>query len=117
MLITVLKSKIHRATITDAKLEYEGSLAIDKKLMASAKLTAGEKIQVVNFNNRNRFETYVIEAPSGCGQIGLRGPAARLGQPGDKISIFSWAHMTPIEAKKFKPSLVYVDGKNKVRKP
>ena len=110
MLVTILKSKIHLATITDAQLDYMGSIGIGKELMEAAGLIAGEKVQVLNSDNGNRFETYVIEGEKG--EISLRGPAARLGRIGDKVIILAYGQLKVDEAKKFKPNLVFVDEKN-----
>ena len=113
MLIFVLKSKIHMATITDTQLHYEGSIGIDKDLIAAAGLTAGEKVQVLNFNNGQRFETYVIEG--GKGEISLRGPAARLGKKGEKLIILAYGLAEEKEAKTFKPRIIKVDDNNSIR--
>ena len=114
MLITVLKSKIHMVTITSTELYYVGSIAIDKKLIKAAGLFPGEKVAVLNFDNGQRFETYVIEGAEG--QIELRGPAARLGKKGQKLIILSYGMMTPKEYRKFKAKIVFVDEKNKAKK-
>ena len=112
MQITILKSKIHRATITGADLNYEGSISIDKKLLEAANIMPYELVQVVNINNGQRFETYAIDDEPGGGQIKLNGAAARLGHVGDTIIILCYATMSSDEAKKFKPSIVKVDSKN-----
>jgi aspartate 1-decarboxylase len=112
MQITILKSKIHRATITGADLNYEGSISIDKKLLEAANILPYELVQVVDINNGQRFETYAIEDEPGGGQIKLNGAAARLGHVGDLIIILSYATLSVDEAKKFKPSIVQVDSKN-----
>ena len=112
MFITVLKSKIHMATITSTELYYVGSIAIDKRLLKAAGMYPGEKAAVLNFDNGNRFETYIIEGKPG--EIGLRGPAARLGKSGQKLIILSYALLTPSEIKKFKPKIVFVDDKNRI---
>ncbi len=91
-----------------------GSIAIDKKLLQAAGLVAGEKVAVLNFDNGHRFETYIIEGKAG--EIGLRGPAARLGKKGEKVIILSYALMTPSEQKKFKPKIVFVDKFNQIKK-
>jgi len=109
----MLKSKIHMAKISDTHLYYEGSIAIDKELMAASGLLAGEKVQVLNFNNSSRFETYVIEGVKG--EISLRGPAAKLGKKGDKVIIISYALLEPDEAKTHKPKIVLVDERNEVK--
>lgn len=114
MLIEILKSKIHRARVTEANLQYAGSITIDEKLMAAANLLAGEKVQVVNLHNGLRFETYVIKGKKNSGVICLNGPAARLGQVGDLVIILAYAQMSPEEAKKFHPKLVQVNEKNRL---
>ncbi|MBN2057852.1 MAG: aspartate 1-decarboxylase [Candidatus Saganbacteria bacterium] len=113
MLLTILKSKIHLAKVTDNQLYYEGSIGICKDLMKACGLLAGEKVQVLNFNNSNRFETYVIEGQKG--EISLRGPAAKLGKKGDKLIILAYALMDPNEAKMFKPKVIKVDDRNELR--
>ena len=115
MLIEVLKSKIHRARVTEANLQYAGSITIDEKLMEAANLITGEKVQVVNLHNGLRFETYVIKGKKNSGVICLNGPAARLGQVGDLVIILAYAQMSPEEAKKFHPKLVKVNEKNKLK--
>ena len=114
MLRKVCKSKIHRATITDANLNYEGSLTIDVQLMKSADILANEMVQVVNINNGERFETYVIEGKKGSGDICLNGAAARLGLPGDKVIIISYGYIDPEENKNFTPLMIKVNEKNQV---
>lgn len=112
MQITMLKSKIHRATVTDANLDYVGSITIDEKLMKEANVLENEKVQIVNINNGERFETYVIKGPSGKGDICLNGAAARLVQPKDKIIIMSYCIIDENEAKSFNPKVVFVDENN-----
>ena len=107
MLIEVLKSKIHRITVTDADLNYIGSITLDKKLIDAANLVVGEKVQIVNINNGERLETYVIEGVKGSGEVSLNGPAARKVQKGDIIIIISYAQMDLKSAKSFKPTLVF----------
>ena len=107
MLIEVLKSKIHRITVTDADLNYIGSITLDKKLIDAANLVVGEKVQIVNINNGERLETYVIEGAKGSGDVSLNGPAARKVQKGDIIIIISYAQMDLKSAKSFKPTLVF----------
>jgi len=109
-----MKSKIHRATITGAELNYEGSISIDKKLMEAAGIYPHEKVQVVNLNNGSRLETYVIEAEPDSGEICMNGPAARLGLKGDIIIIISYCHLHHEEAAKHKPIIIKVDEKNKL---
>ena len=116
MLITVCKSKIHRAVVTEADLNYEGSITIDEKLMVAAGILPYELVHVLNLNNGSRFETYVIEGKAGSRVVCLNGPAARLGQVGDVLLIISYCLVDEKEAKKHKPKLVYVDGKNKIIK-
>ncbi|MDP4269843.1 MAG: aspartate 1-decarboxylase [Bacteroidota bacterium] len=116
MLIEVLKSKIHRATITDANLNYIGSITIDQDLMDAANLIAGEKVQVVNNNNGERLETYIITGERGTGTVCLNGAAARKAQPGDIVIIVSYAQMDFEEAKTFQPSIIFPDSDNKLVK-
>ena len=113
MLISILKSKIHCATVTEANLNYMGSITIDKNLMDAAGLMAGEHVHVVNNNNGERIETYVIEGEAGKGDICLNGAAARKFQPGDIIIIMSYAMMSPEEANTFKPQIVFPDEQNR----
>ncbi|MFH1387015.1 MAG: aspartate 1-decarboxylase [bacterium] len=110
MLITILKSKIHMATITSTLLNYEGSIAIDPDLLKAAGLLAGEKVQILNFNNGIRFETYVISGEKG--EISLRGPAARLGRVGEKVIIIAYGLIEEKKAKKTKPKIIHVNNKN-----
>ena len=112
MQIEVLKSKIHRVTVTDADLNYIGSITLDRELIDAANLVVGEKVQVVNVNNGERLETYVIEGKSGSAEVTLNGPAARKVQKGDVIIIISYAQMDVEEAKSFKPSLLFPNEKN-----
>lgn len=107
MRIEVLKSKIHRVKITQAELHYVGSITIDEALMEAANLIEGEKVQVVNINNGERLETYVIKGDRNTGTICLNGPAARKAQVGDVVIIISYASMELEEAKKFKPTLIF----------
>jgi aspartate 1-decarboxylase len=109
MHIEICKSKIHKATITDANLQYVGSITIDEDLMDAANLIEYEKVQVVNINNGERLETYVIKGERGSGTICLNGPAARKAVVGDVVIIISYASMDFEEAKSFKPSLVFPD--------
>jgi len=109
MNIQVLKSKIHRVTVTGADLNYVGSITIDESLMEAANIIEGEKVQIVNNNNGERIETYVIKGVRNSGKIELNGAAARRVQPGDIIIIFSYATMDFEEAKTFKPWLVFPD--------
>ncbi|MBR3454653.1 MAG: aspartate 1-decarboxylase [Bacteroidaceae bacterium] len=109
MMIEVLKSKIHCARVTEANLHYMGSITIDEDLMDAAKLIAGEKVQVVNNNNGERFDTYIIKGERGSGCICLNGAAARKVQVGDIVIIMSYALMDFEEAKHFKPAVVFPD--------
>jgi len=112
--LTMLKSKIHRATVTESNLNYMGSITIDEELMEAADILPNEKVQVVNNNNGARFETYVIKGPRGSGVICLNGAAARLVQPGDLVIIISYAIMDAGEARTYRPAVVMVDGRNKI---
>jgi aspartate 1-decarboxylase len=114
MLLTIHKSKIHRATITQANLNYVGSITIDEDLMEAANFYEGEKVQIVNNNNGERLETYVIKGKRGSGEICLNGAAARRAEVGDVVIIIAYALMTPEEAKAYKPSVVFVDADNKI---
>ncbi len=116
MEIAILKSKIHRATVTEANLNYVGSITIDEALMDAANLIEYEKVQVVNNNNGERLETYIIKGERHSGVICLNGAAARKVQPGDIVIIIAYATMEFEAAKKFKPALVFPDAKNKIEK-
>jgi aspartate 1-decarboxylase len=117
MWIELLKSKIHRATVTDANLNYEGSITIDTDLIYAAKLMVNEKVSIVNNNNGERFETYVIPGEKGSGIICLNGAAARKVQKGDIIIIMSYALMTQEEAASFKPTVINLtDSTNLIKK-
>ncbi len=113
MLLTIFKSKIHRATITEANLNYVGSITIDEDLLDAANLMEGEKVQIVNNNNGERIETYVIKGERGSGQVCLNGAAARRAEVGDVVIIISYALMTPEEAKNFIPTVVFPDEQNR----
>ncbi|AJA49292.1 aspartate 1-decarboxylase [Clostridium pasteurianum DSM 525 = ATCC 6013] len=114
MKLSMLKSKIHRATITEAKLNYVGSITIDIDLMKEANILEYEKIQVVNINNGSRIETYVIAGESGSGVICLNGAAARYAQPGDKVILMTYCEMEEEEAKLHKPVVVFVKDDNSI---
>jgi aspartate 1-decarboxylase len=114
MTIEVLKSKIHRAKITQAELHYVGSIAIDEDLLDAANLIAGEKVTIVNVNNGERLETYIIKGERGSGTVCLNGPAARKAQPGDIVIIFSYASMDFEEARKFQPWIIFPTPDNKL---
>ncbi len=109
MTIEVLKSKIHRVTVTEANLDYVGSITIDEDLMEAANLVAGEKVTIADIDNGARLDTYVIRGERGSGAIGINGAAARKVQPGDKIIVISYALMDFEEAKTFKPWVVFPD--------
>lgn len=114
MTLSMMKSKIHRAIVTEAELNYVGSITIDKTLMEAAKILPNEKVLVVNNNNGERFETYVIEGEADTGTICLNGAAARLAQPGDTVIIITFAQMEEQEAKEHRPRVVFVDAKNRI---
>ncbi|MGD9872718.1 MAG: aspartate 1-decarboxylase [Kiritimatiellia bacterium] len=110
----ILKSKIHRATITDANLNYEGSLGIDDNLLKAADILPGEQVHVLNLNNGSRLITYAIRSPAGSGAIVLNGAAARLGAAGDQVIILTYANATAAEAATWNPQVIMVDSKNKI---
>jgi aspartate 1-decarboxylase len=112
--IEVLKSKIHRAVITEANLNYVGSLTVDEDLMDAAGLIENEKIQVVNINNGSRIETYLISGKRGSGICCLNGPAARMGAVGDIVIVISYGRMEFEKAKAFKPKIVFLKDGNKI---
>ncbi len=109
----MLRSKIHRATLTGTDLHYEGSIAIDRELIDAAELLPGEQVQVLNLNNAERIITYVIEAPRGSGTVMLNGPAARLAVPGDLVIVISYCAVSDEEARSMKPTVVQVDEANR----
>ena len=109
MQIEVLKSKIHRDTVTEARLDYIGSITIDEALLDAANIISGERDYIVNNNNGARLDTYTIPGPRGSGVICLNGAAARLVQPGDIVIIMSYATMTPDEARAFRPTVIFPD--------
>jgi aspartate 1-decarboxylase len=110
----MLKSKIHRATLTGVDLDYEGSIAIDRDLMAAADMLPGEQVHVLNLSNAQRLITYVIEAPAGSGMMLLNGPAARLGIKGDMVVVISYAALDESEVRNHRPTIVHVDGQNRI---
>jgi aspartate 1-decarboxylase len=110
----MMKSKIHRATVTDANLNYVGSITIDTDLMEAADLLEWEQVAVVDIDNGNRFETYVIPGAAGSGAMCLNGAAARLVHPGDRIIVISYADYEPAELDGFSPSIVHVDRSNRI---
>ena len=115
MQIELLKCKIHRATVTDANLNYEGSITLDRALMDAAGILPFEKVGILDIHNGARFDTYVIEGEPNSGTICLNGAAARMVQKGDLIIIVSYISMTPEEAKTWKPTVVKGDSQNKLR--
>jgi aspartate 1-decarboxylase len=116
MEIEIVKSKIHRVRITEADINYVGSITIDEDLMDAANLIENEKVQVVNINNGERLETYVIKGKRDTGTICLNGPAARKGVVGDIVIVISYAHIDFEEAKKFMPSFIFPDENNRLKK-
>ena len=109
MTIEVLKSKIHRVTVTEARLDYIGSITIDSLLLEAANIHPGERVYIVNNNNGQRLDTYTIPGEPGSGTICLNGAAARLVQPGDIVIIMAYASMTPEEARTFRPAVIFPD--------
>ena len=114
MFRTMLKSKIHRATVTQADLHYVGSVTIDADLMEAADLLPGEQVAIVDVNNGARLETYVIEGPRGSGIIGINGAAARLVHEGDLVILISYCTLTDAEAREMRPKVVFVDAANRI---
>ncbi len=111
----MLRSKIHRATVTDSNLEYEGSITVDPVLLEKAGILPYEQVSVSNLNNGERFETYVIPGKPGAGEIVLNGPTARKGLKGDKVIVFCYEFFSEDELKTFKPTIILVDENNRVR--
>lgn len=116
MLRTMLKSKIHGATVTEANLKYTGSITIDAKLLKAADMLAGERVQIVNLNNGSRVETYVLAGKTGSGTICMNGAAARWAHKGDTVIIISYCQADEEEIRKIKPKIVFVDSKNRIKK-
>jgi aspartate 1-decarboxylase len=114
MLRTMLKSKIHRATVTQANLHYVGSVTVDEALMAAADLLPGEQVSIVDVTNGARLETYVITGERDSGVIGINGAAAHLVHPGDLVILLSYAQLTSAEATAYRPRIVFVDGDNRI---
>lgn len=114
MMLSMLRAKISHATITDTQLHYEGSIVIDQAVLEKVGLLAGERVQILNTNTGSRFDTYILPGQPGGGQIGLRGPAARLGQAGDKVMILSYGLVEENEAKKMAPKIVTLGEGNKI---
>lgn len=117
MLRTMFKSKIHRATVTEANLNYVGSITIDEELLRAADILEGEQVHVVNVNNGARFETYTIAGQPGSGVICLNGAAARLAHPGDIVIIITYAQLNEAELQGFQPTVAHVDGQNRLISP
>ena len=116
MQITMLKGKIHRATVVQAELDYVGSITVDEELLEQAGIMEYEMVQVVDIDNGNRLETYTIAGERGSGMICLNGAAARCVSVGDKVILMAYAQMTPEEAKEHKPKVVFVDDHNSIRR-
>ena len=114
MTVTMLKSKIHRATVTQAELDYVGSITVDIALLEQAGIFEYEKVQIVDVNNGARFETYTIAGERGSGVMCLNGAAARMVQTGDKIILMTYVNVTPEEAKEMRPTVLFVDEKNQI---
>ena len=114
MLRSLCRSKIHRATVTEANLQYDGSLTLDSVLMHAADILPSEKVQVVNINSGQRFETYVIRGPENSGVVCLNGAAARMGQVGDLVIVMAYALCTEDEAHALTPRIVFVDAENRI---
>lgn len=111
---TMMTSKIHRATVTQADLHYVGSVTVDEDLLDAANLLAGELVHIVDIDNGSRLQTYTIAGKRGSGVVGINGAAARLVQPGDLIIMIAYGQMDDAEAREFKPSVVFVDSENKI---
>ncbi len=116
MNLTLMRAKIHRATVTKADLHYEGSISIDASILKASGIFLHEKVDVLNINNGERFTTYVIEAKAGSKAIQVNGAAARKVHAGDNVIIIAYGSMSQDEAKKFKPKVVLLDGKNNIKK-
>lgn len=114
MMLTMFYSKLHRARVTHSELHYNGSIGIDKELLARSGIVAGQQVDVLNVNNGKRFTTYTLEEPAGSKRIGVYGAAAHLADPGDVVIIIAYAQMTPEEAKSHKPVTLILDEKNNV---
>ncbi len=114
MLLNMFKSKVHRATVTQADLHYKGSLTLDRDLMDAAGMLDYEQVQVLNITNGARFTTYIIEGERGSGVVCLNGAAARLGEPGDLIIALTYAQMDAEEARQWRPTVVHVDERNRI---
>lgn len=115
MLLTLCKAKLHRATVTQAELEYEGSISLDARLMQAAGILPFELVHVLDVANGNRFETYAIQEPPDSGTVCVNGAAARLVQVGDPVIVIAYAQMTPEEARAHRPRIVLLDAKNRIK--
>jgi aspartate 1-decarboxylase len=115
MILSMFKSKIHRATVTEANIEYEGSVTIDQDLLDAAKMLPYEEIHVWDITNGNRLVTYILPGPRGSGTVCINGAAAHLVSPGDKVILATYAQMTEAEAQRHQPTVVLVDDKNQIR--
>ena len=115
MFIKMLKSKLHRATVTDTKLHYPGSIAIDSELMEAADILPYETVLIADLNNGSRLQTYAIPAQAGCGQVSVLGAAARLIKPKDIIIVFSFGYYSPEEARTIKPRVILLDENNRIK--
>jgi aspartate 1-decarboxylase len=115
MLLTFLSGKIHRATVTEANIDYEGSISVDEHLLQGAGIRAFERVEVYNVTTGARFATYAIVAPAGSGTIGINGAAAHLAKKGDLVIVAAYAQLTPQEADAHRPKLVFVDAANRIR--
>jgi aspartate 1-decarboxylase len=116
MQLTMLKSKIHMATLTGTELYYQGSIAVDQDLLDAAGILPGEQVHVLNVNNGSRLVTYTISGERGSGIMELNGPAAHLGEAGDQVVVISYAQMSEEEARAYQPTVVFVDEKNAIKK-
>lgn len=114
--LTMLKSKLHRAVVTDSELHYEGSIGIDRDLMDAADMLPNERVDILNINNGERFSTYIIESPRGSRDIVINGAAARLVQKGDQVIICAFQQMTDADARNYEPYIVQVDDNNRIKK-
>ena len=117
MLVTLLKCKLHRATVSECDLHYEGSISIDRDLIEATGFIVNERVEIYNIDNGNRFATYIIEGAAGSGVIGLNGAAARLACVGDKLIICAYAQMEEAEARSWQPTVIVVGAGNKQEKP
>jgi aspartate 1-decarboxylase len=116
VLLTLMKAKLHRATVTQADLHYEGSISIDKDLLDASGILPHERVDVLDIDNGQRFTTYAIEAPRGSRVIGVNGAAARLVQPGDKLIIIAYGQLDAAEARNYAPTVVLLDDDNNVKR-